>query len=137
DASAADRDEQIAAVNKVLEEIGAGDLEQLMVFNKVDLTAAPTGIKTDAYGRIVGLALSAQTGAGVAELRQFLKDRARQESRDCAGSAASPEEGLEHGLKEGQDAGTSEAGGVGAEDAQDAHAPEAPALPGLARTFLD
>jgi len=144
DASAADRDEQIAAVNKVLEEIGAGDLEQLMVFNKVDLTAAPSGIKTDAYGRIVGLALSAQTGAGVAELRQFLKDRARQEARDCAGSAASPEEGLEEGLvegleelDEGPDADTSESGGAGAEDAQDVHAPDAPALPGLARTFLD
>ena len=97
DASAPDRDEQIAAVNKVLEEIGAGDLEQLMVFNKVDLTAAPSGIRTDAYGRIVGLALSAQTGAGVAELRQFLKDRARQESRDCKDSAAGPEERLEEG----------------------------------------
>ena len=77
DSSAPDRDEQIAAVNRVLDEIGAGDVEQIMVLNKVDLTPAATGIRSDAYGRIAGLALSAQTGAGVQELRQLLMDRAR------------------------------------------------------------
>ena len=77
DSSAPDRDEQIAAVNRVLDELGAGDVEQIMVLNKVDLTPAATGIRSDAYGRIAGLALSAQTGAGVQELRQLLMDRAR------------------------------------------------------------
>ena len=75
DSSSPDRDEQIAAVNKVLDEIGAGEVELIMVLNKVDLTAAATGVRTDGYGRIAGLALSAQTGAGVAELGQLLMDR--------------------------------------------------------------
>ncbi len=79
DSSSPDRDEQIAAVNRVLDEIGAGDVEQIMVLNKVDLTPVPSGVRTDAYGRIAGLALSAQTGAGVQELRQLLMDRARGE----------------------------------------------------------
>ena len=87
DSSAPDRDEQTAAVNAVLEEIGAGDVEQVMVLNKVDLTAAASGVRTDGYGRIAGLALSAQSGAGVTELRQLLMDRARREPRDLAAPA--------------------------------------------------
>ncbi len=85
DSSSPDRDEQMAAVNKVLEEIGAGDVEQIVVFNKVDLTAAATGARTDSYGRIAGLAISAQTGAGVPELKQLLMDRARRGPADNAG----------------------------------------------------
>jgi GTP-binding protein HflX len=85
DSSSPDRDEQITAVNRVLHEIGAGDVEQIMVLNKVDLTAAATGVRTDGYGRIAGLALSARTGAGVAELRQLLMDRARREPQEGAG----------------------------------------------------
>ena len=87
DSSAPDRDEQIAAVNAVLDEIGAGDVEQVMVLNKVDLTAAASGVRADGYGRIAGLALSAQTGAGVTELRQLLMERARREPRDLAAPA--------------------------------------------------
>jgi GTP-binding protein HflX len=85
DSSSPDRDEQIASVNKVLKEIGAGDVAQIMVLNKVDLTAAATGVRTDGYGRIAGLALSAQTGAGVAELRQLLMDQARRETQEFTG----------------------------------------------------
>ena len=85
DSSAPDRDEQIAAVNRVLDELGAGDVEQIMVLNKVDLTPAATGIRSDAYGRIAGLALSARTGAGLGELTQLLADRARREPQDSGG----------------------------------------------------
>jgi GTP-binding protein HflX len=85
DSSSPDRDEQMAAVNKVLEEIGAGDVEQIVVFNKVDLTAAATGARTDSYGRIAGLAISAQSGAGVPELKQLLMDRARRGPPEQAG----------------------------------------------------
>ncbi len=80
DASSPDRDAQIASVNAVLAEIGAGDVEQVMVYNKVDLTPAESGPRNGAYGRIAGLALSARTGAGVAELRQLLMDRARPQA---------------------------------------------------------
>ncbi len=84
DWSSPDREQQIVAVNKVLAEIGAGDVEQIMVLNKVDLTPVVAGGRTGGYGRIAGLALSAQTGAGVAELKQLLMDRARREPQEHA-----------------------------------------------------
>ena len=43
DAADAERDLLIDVVNKVLEEIGAGDVPQLMVFNKTDLLFADAG----------------------------------------------------------------------------------------------
>lgn len=56
DASDPLRDERIAQVDEVLEEIGAGDIPQLFVFNKIDRlhdragddTAAPAGEAVDA-----------------------------------------------------------------------------------------
>jgi len=84
DWSSPDREQQIVAVSKVLAEIGAGDVEQIMVLNKVDLTPVVAGGRTGGYGRIAGLALSAQTGAGVAELKQLLMDRARREPQEHA-----------------------------------------------------
>lgn len=66
----------MAAVDRVLEEIGAGEVPRLIVLNKVDRTAIEPGTRLDAYGRIVGLALSAVTGAGVDLLRQWLRERA-------------------------------------------------------------
>jgi GTP-binding protein HflX len=98
DSSAPDRDEQVAAVNKVLEEIGAGDVEQVIVLNKVDLTAAASGVRPDGYGRIAGLALSARTGAGVTELRQLLMDRARRASLASDGPAQIPDDAQADGL---------------------------------------
>jgi GTP-binding protein HflX len=85
DSSAADREEQVTAVNRVLDEIGAGDVEQVMVFNKVDLSGAASGVRPGGYGRIAGLALSARTGAGLGELTQLLADRARREPQDSGG----------------------------------------------------
>ena len=84
DSSSPDREQQIAAVSKVLEEIGAGEVEQIMVLNKVDLTAAASGARLDGYGRIAGLAVSARSGAGIGELRQLLMDRARREPQEHA-----------------------------------------------------
>ena len=69
-----------------------------MVLNKVDLTPVASGVRTDAYGRIAGLALSAQTGAGVQELRQLLMDRAR------GGQASAQTPGHDAGLEAGQEA---------------------------------
>ena len=83
DAGASDRDAQIAAVNRVLDEIGAGDVEQVMIQNKIDLTAAAPGVRQDAYGRIVGLALSARTGEGIDALRRLLQDRAQRQDRSA------------------------------------------------------
>jgi GTP-binding protein HflX len=74
DASNPNRDDQISEVNKVLAEIDAGDIPQLLVFNKVDLTDTPAGAQRDDYGRISRVFLSAKSGAGLDELRLFLSE---------------------------------------------------------------
>src|SRR5574340_722648 len=72
DSSSADREQQAAAVNAVLSEIGAADVPQILVWNKIDATGTAPGIERDAYGRISRIRLSAKTGEGVELLRQAL-----------------------------------------------------------------
>ncbi|HEY0666007.1 MAG TPA: GTPase HflX [Gallionella sp.] len=72
DVNSANRDEQISEVNKVLGEIDAAAIPQVMVFNKIDLQAIPPGIERDEYGRIARVFLSAKTGEGLDGLRQAL-----------------------------------------------------------------
>ncbi len=72
DASNANRDDQITEVNKVLKEIGAADIPQILVFNKIDLQDIPLGVKCDDYGRITKVFLSAKSGAGLDDLKSTL-----------------------------------------------------------------
>lgn len=72
DASSSDREAQIEVVNKVLEEIGAGDVPQIQVWNKVDLTHGQPGVEDDGYGKISRILLSARTGDGLSLLRGAL-----------------------------------------------------------------
>jgi GTP-binding protein HflX len=72
DANNANRDAQVAEVNKVLEEIGAQDIPQILVLNKIDLQDVAPGIERDEYGRIAAIRLSAKTGAGLDDLRAAL-----------------------------------------------------------------
>jgi GTPase len=74
DANSPDRDEQIAEVNKVLAEIGAQHIPQILVFNKIDLQNFPAGMRRDECGRIRLIHLSAKTGAGIDELRTALAE---------------------------------------------------------------
>jgi GTP-binding protein HflX len=73
--------EQIAEVQRVLSEIGAGDIPQMLVFNKldqVDPTLRPHAVQDDydlAGVPTPRIFLSAQTGDGVAVLRQMLVDK--------------------------------------------------------------
>jgi GTPase len=77
------RGEQIFEVNKVLEEIGARQLRQVIVWNKIDLTEAAPGIERDEYGNIVRVRVSARSGDGLDLLRAALAEyaRAKAESR--------------------------------------------------------
>jgi GTP-binding protein HflX len=75
DASHPARDEQIAAVDRVLDEIGAGDVPQIHVLNKIDAAALATGVERDESGILRAVRLSALTGAGCAELRAALAER--------------------------------------------------------------
>jgi GTP-binding protein HflX len=73
DANADDRDETIAQVNGVLEEIEAGEIHQLQVFNKIDLLDNITPhIDYDESNKPIRVWLSAETGAGVNLLFQAL-----------------------------------------------------------------
>lgn len=52
-------------VEAVLEDIGAGSLPCLKVFNKVDQSDHAAGVERDASGRISAVWMSARTGAGI------------------------------------------------------------------------
>ena len=72
DASSADRDAQIEAVNVVLKEIGADAIPQVLVYNKIDLTTFPAQIDSDECGKITRAWISAQDGQGIDLLRNAL-----------------------------------------------------------------
>ena len=72
DANNVNCDAQIDEVNKVLVEIGADHIPQMLVFNKIDLQGLPPSVGRDECGRIVAVRLSAKTGAGLDELRAAL-----------------------------------------------------------------
>ena len=72
DAASAEREDCIAQVDAVLEEIGAGDIPRLMVFNKLDLLEREPRLERDESGRPERVWLSARTGAGCDLLREAL-----------------------------------------------------------------
>jgi GTP-binding protein HflX len=74
DANSPNRDDQISEVNKVLLEIGAQDIPQVLVFNKIDLQDMAAAVERDEYGRITTIRLSAKTGEGLEMLRAALVD---------------------------------------------------------------
>jgi GTP-binding protein HflX len=69
------RDEQAAAVDAVLLEIGAERVPQIRVMNKIDAAGLSAGIERDQSGIISRVRLSALTGAGCADLRAALAER--------------------------------------------------------------
>ncbi|NEZ03469.1 GTPase HflX [Wenzhouxiangella sp. XN201] len=68
DAADPDRLQQQAVVEEVLDDIGAGELPMLKVFNKVDLTERDAGLERDAAGRITAVWVSAERGDGLEDL---------------------------------------------------------------------
>lgn len=74
DAASPNRERQIEAVNRVLAEIGADRVPQILLFNKIDLSGAAPALARDECGNIARVSLSARTGAGVDLLRQALTE---------------------------------------------------------------
>ena len=72
DASSPDREAQIEAVNTVVKEIGADNIPQILVYNKIDLTVYEPQIERDEYGKIRRVWISAGTGQGLDLLRNTL-----------------------------------------------------------------
>ncbi|MEL5847883.1 MAG: ribosome rescue GTPase HflX [Candidatus Igneacidithiobacillus chanchocoensis] len=79
DAAASDRDEQIAAVEGILADIGADKLPRIRVFNKIDLLEDAPSIRSDADGLTSDVWLSAHSGAGIDVLRKVIAARLQQE----------------------------------------------------------
>ena len=75
DAADPERSDRIEQVNEVLASIGAQDLPQIAVFNKIDRTGDAPRVEFDADGRPMRVWLSAHSGQGVAELLSALEVR--------------------------------------------------------------
>lgn len=76
DSAAAERDDNVAQVEKVLKEIEADRVPQLRVYNKIDLLDQhPPRIDRDEHGVPVAVWLSAQNQAGLDLLAQALSER--------------------------------------------------------------
>ena len=86
------REAQVAQVNKVLQEIGASNVRQVLVLNQIDrcesygLDTTP-GFERDQYGKIYKVRVSAKTGVGLefiklalTEHQQYLKQLSTEES---------------------------------------------------------
>lgn len=87
DTASSNRDEQIAQVNKVLHEIGAAKVPQILVHNQIDRVGLEPALARDEYGRISTLHVSAKTGEGMDLLRlamaehyQLLQKQSTEES---------------------------------------------------------
>jgi GTP-binding protein HflX len=69
------RDEHIHEVNRVLAEIGAGDLPQILVFNKIDRIEGAPRIERDEAGRATHVWISAAQAQGLDLLREAVAER--------------------------------------------------------------
>jgi GTP-binding protein HflX len=74
DMASANRDEQIAAVNQVLQEIGADNVPQILVLNQIDRNGVAPAMERNEYGKIDKVLVSAKTGAGFDLLMQALSE---------------------------------------------------------------
>ncbi len=72
DASDPQRDERIDQVREVLRGIGAGDIRELVVLNKIDLAGEKPRTVQGPDGIASQVSVSAATGAGLPELREAL-----------------------------------------------------------------
>jgi GTP-binding protein HflX len=87
DTASPNRDEQILQVNKVLSDIGATEVPQIIVHNQIDRANLKPAVGRDEYGNIASLHVSAKTGEGmdlirqaIAEHYQHLKKQSTEES---------------------------------------------------------
>ncbi|SBT04810.1 putative GTPase [Candidatus Propionivibrio aalborgensis] len=82
DSASPARDDQVAEVDKVLTEIGASEVRQVVVLNKQDLTGLSPAVERDEYGRITRVRLSAKCGGGLPLLREALTEIALEKLRN-------------------------------------------------------
>ena len=88
DAASPSRNEQIEQVNKVLKDIGADHIPQILVWNKIDAAALEPAIERDEYDKIRRVFVSAQTGEGLGLLRSAIGEFASARQVVPTGEAA-------------------------------------------------
>lgn len=74
DVNSPERNDQVVAVNKVLTEVGARHIPQVVIYNKIDLQGLAADVRRNEYGNIAAIHLSAKTGAGIDLLREALTE---------------------------------------------------------------
>jgi GTPase len=75
DASNPRRDDQIAQVNEVLAEIGASEIPQILLYNKIDRLESTPRIDRDPSGRATAVWISAQERLGLELLSRAVAER--------------------------------------------------------------
>jgi len=75
DASDPRRSEHIEEVNSVLAQIGAADIPQIRVYNKIDRLEQPPAMERDAEGRPAAVWISAEAGLGIDLLHEAIAER--------------------------------------------------------------
>ena len=97
DAANPDHPEQIAEVQRVLREIGAGDVPQILVFNKIDAMAPeqrprqPVDVFELEGTRVPRLFVSSRTGEGLPALRRQLVEELSQRNGESQSERDNPE----------------------------------------------
>lgn len=74
DMASTNREAQIAQVNKVLADIGAEKVPQILILNQIDRMDCEAGFDRDEYGRIARIRVSAKTGEGMEHIRLALQE---------------------------------------------------------------
>jgi GTP-binding protein HflX len=80
DAGSSDRERQMAAVRRVLEEVGAAEVPMIAVYNKIDATSADQRRRLRDADPSAAL-ISATTGSGAGELLQMIASRLALDTR--------------------------------------------------------
>ena len=75
DASDPRRDQHVEQVDKVLREIGAGEIPQLRVYNKIDRIGVQAQLERDAHGRAMAVWIAASAQTGLERLREAVAER--------------------------------------------------------------
>ncbi|GLR27739.1 GTPase HflX [Limnobacter litoralis] len=78
DASAPNRHSQIEEVNMVLQEVDAQEVQQILIWNKIDACERDVAVERDQDGKISSVSVSARYGLGLPELRQCLTELASE-----------------------------------------------------------
>jgi GTP-binding protein HflX len=75
DSSNEEKKEHILQVNRILKEINADQVDQILILNQIDKNKTKPQKDRDEYGRINRVELSAKTGQGIEFLKEALVER--------------------------------------------------------------